>query len=103
MSDFFASDIVIPAVLIYLLYRAQNQAGFRKTETLLTRMIIFCVSTGALTSAFSITALVLNTISPTAFPFIRFFVCVSRCKWLFCRLWIGMSLYSVQILFPRRE
>lgn len=53
-------------------------SDFQRTESLLTRLIVFIISTGALTSAFALVSLILVSMYPDTLLYVAFFVCVSR-------------------------
>ena len=50
------SDVAIAITLIFLLQRSRT--GFRQSETIINRCIIFTINTGAMTSFFAIMSLV---------------------------------------------
>ena len=50
------SDIGIAAVLIFLLQRSRT--GFRRSETIINRLIIFTINTGLLTSLCALMSLI---------------------------------------------
>jgi hypothetical protein len=50
------SDVLIAATLIFLLQRSRT--GFRQSETIINRCILFTINTGAMTSLFAVMSLV---------------------------------------------
>ena len=51
-----ASDTAIALVLIYLLH--QSRTGFKRSETIINRLILFTINTGALTSLCALVSLI---------------------------------------------
>lgn len=71
-----ASDLAIALTLVALLHRART--GFRRSETIINRLILFSINTGLLTSMCAVLSLVTITVFPSTFIYMTFFVCVSR-------------------------
>lgn len=71
-----ASDLGIALTLVALLHRART--GFRRSETIINRLILFSINTGLLTSMCAVLSLVTITVFPSTFIYMTFFVCVSR-------------------------
>ncbi|PAV17529.1 hypothetical protein PNOK_0759400 [Pyrrhoderma noxium] len=71
-----ASDVAIAMALIWLLQ--QSRTGFRRSDNMINRLILFSLNTGLLTSLDAIMSLVTITVFPTTFIYIMFFVTISR-------------------------
>ncbi|KAI3600724.1 hypothetical protein WG66_014177 [Moniliophthora roreri] len=65
-----AGDVYIAATLCWLLQNSRT--GFRRSDTIIKKLILFTVNTGALTSLCAITA------APNTFIYITFFFCIGR-------------------------
>ncbi|EJC98995.1 uncharacterized protein FOMMEDRAFT_23354 [Fomitiporia mediterranea MF3/22] len=74
-----ASDVAITASLIWLLQRSRT--GFKRSDSIINRLIMFSLNTGLLTGLDAIMSLITNTVFPTTFIYICFYVNVSR---LYC-------------------
>ncbi|VDC03992.1 unnamed protein product [Peniophora sp. CBMAI 1063] len=70
------TDVAIALVLCYLLQ--QSRTGFKRSDTLITKLIIFTVNTGLLTSLDAIASLVSYAASPNTFLYICFFFALGR-------------------------
>ncbi|TDL20087.1 hypothetical protein BD410DRAFT_805328 [Rickenella mellea] len=70
------SDVAIAGALIFLLN--SQRTGFRSSETIINRLILFTMNTGLLTSICAIMSLITITVLPTTFVYISFYVTVSR-------------------------
>ncbi|KAL4075733.1 hypothetical protein J3A83DRAFT_2027255 [Scleroderma citrinum] len=71
-----ASDVMIAGCLCYLLQKSRT--GFRRSDTMITRLIIFSVNTGLLTSILAISSLITISVWPNAFIYISFYFCLGR-------------------------
>ncbi|TDL15191.1 hypothetical protein BD410DRAFT_902696 [Rickenella mellea] len=71
-----AGDVAIAGALITLLN--SQRTGFRSSETIINRLILFTMNTGLLTSICAIMSLITITVLPTTFVYISFYVTVSR-------------------------
>ncbi|KAL5512594.1 hypothetical protein ACEPAG_3247 [Sanghuangporus baumii] len=71
-----ATDVSIAAVLIYLLQRSRT--GFRRSETLINRLIFFTINTSALTSICAIFSVIFVTVYPDALIYVAFYVNISK-------------------------
>ena len=76
-----AGDVAIAGSLIFLLQ--QSRTGFRRSDSIINRLILFSLNTGLLTSLDAVMSLITITVLPTTFIYIMFFVTVSRCKLYF--------------------
>jgi len=71
-----ASDVAIAFTLIFLLQRSRT--GFKRSETIINRLILFTINTGLLTSMCAIMSLISITVWPNTFIYITFFLCLSK-------------------------
>ncbi|KAI0316362.1 hypothetical protein OF83DRAFT_1172972 [Amylostereum chailletii] len=71
-----ATDVAIAFILCVLLQKSRT--GFRRSDTMITRLIIFTVNTGLLTSIDAICSLVTYAASPNTFIYICFFFALGR-------------------------
>ncbi|KAL4067188.1 hypothetical protein V8B97DRAFT_977681 [Scleroderma yunnanense] len=71
-----ASDIMIMGCLCYLLQKYRT--GFRRSDAIITRLIIFSVNTGLLTSILAIASLITISLWPDDFIYIAFYFCLGR-------------------------
>ncbi|KLO17021.1 hypothetical protein SCHPADRAFT_887299 [Schizopora paradoxa] len=70
------ADVSIAATLIFLLQRSRT--GFKNSETIINKMIMFSVNTGLLTSLVAIASLLSITAWPLTFIYITFYFLVPR-------------------------
>jgi len=71
-----ATDIFTAASLSYFLHKMRT--GYRKSDTLINRLIIYSVNTGLLTSVFSAAVLVSYNLMPINLIFIAFYFVLSK-------------------------
>ncbi|KAI0049075.1 hypothetical protein FA95DRAFT_962839 [Auriscalpium vulgare] len=71
-----ASDTSIALVLCYLL--RNSRTGFRRSDTLINKLILFTVNTGLLTSIDAVCSLATIAALPNTFVYISFFFAQSR-------------------------
>lgn len=71
-----AGDIVIAASLCTILQRSRT--GFHRSDTIITKLIVFSVNTGLLTSLCALASLVSILAWPNTFIYIAFFFCIGR-------------------------
>lgn len=71
-----ASDIMIAAVLIYILY--QSKTGFSKCDSIINQLILYSLNTGFLTSVCAFLSLITINVFPATLIFITFYVPLSR-------------------------
>lgn len=90
------SDVAIAVILIFLLQRSRT--GFRRSDSVINRLILFSLNTGLLTSIDALLSLITVrlkkssvqnylahywltqiTVLPNTFVYITFFVTISRC------------------------
>ncbi|EPQ50151.1 hypothetical protein GLOTRDRAFT_141615 [Gloeophyllum trabeum ATCC 11539] len=71
-----AGDVAIAIVLCTMLHRSRT--GFRQSDTMITKLIIFCVNTGLLTSACAVLSLVFIAALPNTFIYICFYFTLGR-------------------------
>ncbi|KAI0026728.1 hypothetical protein K488DRAFT_91984 [Vararia minispora EC-137] len=78
-----ATDIVTALALSYYLHTMRT--GYRRSDTLINRLILFSVNTGALTSACSLSVLIVYQVMPSNFVFISLY-------FLLCKLYSNSCL-----------
>ncbi|KAF8879437.1 hypothetical protein CPB84DRAFT_1687940 [Gymnopilus junonius] len=71
-----AGDALIAATLCILLHRSRT--GFRKSDTIINKLILFAVNTGFLTSLCAVASLVSIVVAGNTFLYIAFFFCIGR-------------------------
>ncbi|KAH7888030.1 hypothetical protein F5I97DRAFT_1828908 [Phlebopus sp. FC_14] len=74
-----AGDVLIAIFLCTLLQRSRT--GFRRSDTMITKLIVFTINTGLLTSVCAVASLVSIAVWPTTFIYIAFYFCLGR---LYC-------------------
>ncbi|THH05364.1 hypothetical protein EW145_g4852 [Phellinidium pouzarii] len=70
------ADAAIAGALVFLLRRSRT--GFRHSESVINRLILFAISTGLLTGLTAIVCLIMNLAFPTTFLYILFYLMTSR-------------------------
>ncbi|KAG7096253.1 hypothetical protein E1B28_003701 [Marasmius oreades] len=70
------SDLYIALALCWLLH--SSQTGYRKSDTLVRKLSIYALNTGAVTSACALASLVSIIAAPNTFIYIMFFFCIGR-------------------------
>ncbi|KAH9984962.1 hypothetical protein BJV77DRAFT_1071690 [Russula vinacea] len=71
-----ATDIFTAASLSYFLHRMRT--GYKRSDTLINRLIIYSVNTGTLTSVFSVAVLVAYNLMPDNLIFIALYFILSK-------------------------
>ncbi|KAF9065260.1 hypothetical protein BDP27DRAFT_64902 [Rhodocollybia butyracea] len=71
-----AGDVLIASSLAYLLQTSKT--GFRNSDTMINKLTLFAVNTGALTSICAMASLVSILVFPATFVYISFFFCMGR-------------------------
>ncbi|KAF8558814.1 hypothetical protein OG21DRAFT_1503766 [Imleria badia] len=71
-----AGDLFISLVLCYFLHGLRS--GFRKSNTLINKLITFSISTGLLTSLCAIASLICISAWPHTFIYMTFYFCIGR-------------------------
>ncbi|KAL1738206.1 hypothetical protein HDZ31DRAFT_9946, partial [Schizophyllum fasciatum] len=71
-----AGDVLIAVILCTLLHRSRT--GFSRSDTIINKLIVFAVNTGALTSLCAIGSLISITVAGHTFWYIAFFFCIGR-------------------------
>jgi len=71
-----ATDVVSAFSLSYYLHAMRT--GYRRSDTLINRLIVFSVNTGVITSIFSLTVVILYQLMPTNLIFIACFFIVCK-------------------------
>ncbi|KAI9460439.1 hypothetical protein HD554DRAFT_1587456 [Boletus coccyginus] len=74
-----AGDVLIAVLLCALLQRSRT--GFRRSDSLINKLIVFSINTGLLTSLCAIASLVSIVAWPNTFIYIAFYFCLGR---LYC-------------------
>ncbi|KAI6164995.1 hypothetical protein EDD17DRAFT_1474132, partial [Pisolithus thermaeus] len=83
-SQFFnattaVSDVLIAGCLCFLLQKSRT--GFRRSDTMINKLMLFSLNTGLLTGIFAVASLISISLWPNAFIYIAFYFCVGR---LYC-------------------
>ncbi|KAJ4490502.1 hypothetical protein J3R30DRAFT_3422234 [Lentinula aciculospora] len=71
-----AADVIIAASLCFLL--AQSRTGFKHSDTVINKLILFGVNTGLATSICAIASLVSLIASPNTLLYAPFYFCIGR-------------------------
>ncbi|KAF5369787.1 hypothetical protein D9758_001371 [Tetrapyrgos nigripes] len=71
------ADVIIAAGLFYFLHRSRT--GFRKSDTIISKLIVFSVSTGLLTSICAIASLLSILIWGQTLIYVAFYFSLGRC------------------------
>ncbi|KAK0215092.1 hypothetical protein IW262DRAFT_263373 [Armillaria fumosa] len=71
-----AGDVLIAGTLCLLLHRSRT--GFKKSDTMINKLILFAVNTGLLTSLCAVASLISILTAPNTFIYITFFFCMGR-------------------------
>lgn len=79
-----ASDVAIAIALTFLLHRSRS--GFRKSERIINRLILFTVNTGVLTGFCAILTLIFKIAFPNTFIYMVFYILVARSTCIVCPL-----------------
>ncbi|KAF8548702.1 hypothetical protein OG21DRAFT_1489164 [Imleria badia] len=74
-----AGDVLIAALLCTLLQRSRT--GFRRSDTMINKLIVFSINTGLLTSVCAVASLISIAAWPDTFVYIAFYFCLGR---LYC-------------------
>ncbi|KAG8218151.1 hypothetical protein J3R82DRAFT_3693 [Butyriboletus roseoflavus] len=74
-----AGDVLIAAFLCSLLQ--MSRTGFRRSDTMINKLIVFSINTGLLTSICAVASLISIAAWPTTFIYIAFYFCLGR---LYC-------------------
>ncbi|KAF9267527.1 hypothetical protein L218DRAFT_955399 [Marasmius fiardii PR-910] len=72
-----AADILIAASLCY--YLSKSRTGFKRTDSLISTLIIYTLTTGLMTSIIDIIIIIAFTTMPTNYVWLAFFWIVGRC------------------------
>lgn len=71
-----AADCLIAAALCWFLWQART--GYKKSDNVINKVILFVVNTGVLTSMCAIAALIALVISPHTLTYASFYFCIGR-------------------------
>ncbi|EPQ52834.1 hypothetical protein GLOTRDRAFT_112100 [Gloeophyllum trabeum ATCC 11539] len=71
------ADILIAAAMCY--YLAQRRTEFRKTNDVITTLMLYSINTGLLTSIVATACVISFAISPTSFIWLSFFWVLGKC------------------------
>ncbi|KAG1753710.1 uncharacterized protein EDB91DRAFT_1242682 [Suillus paluster] len=74
-----AGDVLIAGFLCVLLQRART--GFRRSDTMINKLILFTINTGLLTSICAVMSLISITMWPNSYIYMAFYFCLGR---LYC-------------------
>ncbi|KAJ3908800.1 hypothetical protein F5879DRAFT_985252 [Lentinula edodes] len=69
-------DLLIASILTYLLQRCKT--GFKRTNTMINKLMILAINTGVITSLCAISSLISFLAAPNAFIYISFFFSMGR-------------------------
>ncbi|KAJ8691867.1 hypothetical protein PTI98_011387 [Pleurotus ostreatus] len=69
-------DLFISICLVYMLYR--RRTGYKKSNTIISRLIIFTINTGSLTTLFAIGSLISILVWDDTLIYVTFFFCIGR-------------------------
>ncbi|GLB38443.1 hypothetical protein LshimejAT787_0503080 [Lyophyllum shimeji] len=72
-----AADIIIACALCY--YLTKNRTGFSRTDSLISTLIAYSLTTGLITSVIAFVAVVTFAIMPTNFVWLAFFWILGKC------------------------
>ncbi|OCB85117.1 hypothetical protein A7U60_g7742 [Sanghuangporus baumii] len=89
------TDVSIAAVLIYLLHRSRT--GFKRSETLINKLIFFTINTSALTSIVAVFSVIFVTVYPDALIYVAFYVNISKSAFSFFVLGYSILLTVFEI------
>ncbi|KAG1874778.1 hypothetical protein DFJ58DRAFT_758721 [Suillus subalutaceus] len=71
-----AGDILITIFLCIFLQ--QSRTGFRRSDTLINKLMLFSINTGLLTTVCAVMSLISITVWPDSFIYIAFYFCMGR-------------------------
>ncbi len=71
-----ASDVIIAIVLVHLLRK--QRTGYRKTNSMINRLILFTLNTGGICGLCAILTLVFNIVYPDTYIYMLFYIIVCR-------------------------
>ncbi|KAL0566298.1 hypothetical protein V5O48_015721 [Marasmius crinis-equi] len=71
-----AADVLIAAVLCYLL--ARSKTGFKRSDTMISKLITFTANTGLATSVCALASLISLVASPHTLIYALFYFCIGR-------------------------
>ncbi|KAN0098024.1 hypothetical protein V8E55_002470 [Tylopilus felleus] len=74
-----AGDVLIAIYLCTLLQKSRT--GFRRSDSMINKLIVFSINTGLLTSICAVASLISISASPNTFIYIAFYFCLGR---LYC-------------------
>ncbi|KAJ3841279.1 hypothetical protein F5878DRAFT_658646 [Lentinula raphanica] len=93
-----AADVIIAASLCFLLM--QSKTGFKHSDTLINRLIVFSVNTGLATSICAVASLLIA--SPNSLLYAPFYFCIGRREPLFCSSNVALDEYSHHLTHSHR-
>ncbi|EPQ51003.1 hypothetical protein GLOTRDRAFT_118079 [Gloeophyllum trabeum ATCC 11539] len=76
-SSAAAADILIAAAMCY--YLAERRTEFKRTNSVITTLMIYSINTGLLTSIIATACVIAFAISPTSFIWLSFFWVLGKC------------------------
>ncbi|KAF9528036.1 hypothetical protein CPB83DRAFT_907188 [Crepidotus variabilis] len=71
-----SADMTIALSLCVMLHRART--GFKRSDNIINKLIVFVVNTGMITTAFAVSALVCLIVSPHTLTYAFFYFCIGR-------------------------
>ncbi|KAF9525566.1 hypothetical protein CPB83DRAFT_859218 [Crepidotus variabilis] len=69
-------DVLVAGSLVIMLHRART--GFKRSDTIINKLIIFVINTGILTTIFAFCALISVIAAPKAMYYAGFYFCIGR-------------------------
>lgn len=71
-----AVDVIIAATLCYLLN--QSRTGFKRSDTIINKLMLFVVNTGVLTTMCAVSSLICLVAAPRTLIYASFYFCIGR-------------------------
>lgn len=71
-----AVDILIAASLCFFLHTSRT--GFKRSDSIITRLMVFVVNTGMLTTICAVSSLIALVVSPNTLIYATFYFCIGR-------------------------
>lgn len=71
-----AVDILIAVSLCYFLH--SSRTGFKRSDTIITKLMVFVVNTGMLTTICAVSSLIALVVSPNTLIYATFYFCIGR-------------------------
>ncbi|KAH6904702.1 hypothetical protein BKA70DRAFT_1153901 [Coprinopsis sp. MPI-PUGE-AT-0042] len=71
-----AVDILIAASLCWFLHRSRT--GFKRSDTIITKLMVWIINTGMLTTICAVSSLIALVVSPNTLIYATFYFCIGR-------------------------